>query len=223
MAAAYIMLVGPPGSGKGTQAARLTRELGIPHVSSGDMFRAMKTQDTPLAREIQAIMAQGGLVPDETTIRVVEARLREPDAAAGVLLDGFPRTVAQAEALDTLLTELGARLSAVLLLNISEDEAVNRISGRRVCPTCERVYHVMYNPPAAADVCDDDGGALIQRADDREGVVRDRYQLYLDKTAPLIDYYRQQGVLVEVDAMRDIDEITPDMVAVVRRSTAEQG
>jgi len=186
------------------------------------MFRAMKTQDTPLAREIQAIMAQGGLVPDETTIRVVEARLREPDAAGGVLLDGFPRTVAQAEALDALLTELGARLSAVLLLNISEDEAVNRISGRRVCPECERVYHVMYNPPSVEDVCDDDGGALIQRADDREQVVRERYQLYLDKTAPLIDYYRQQSVLVEVDAMRDIDEITPDMVESISRRLAEQ-
>ncbi|HLV43613.1 MAG TPA: adenylate kinase [Aggregatilineales bacterium] len=222
MSAAYVMLVGPPGSGKGTQAARLTRELGIPHVSSGDMFRAMKTQDTPLAREIQAIMAQGGLVPDETTIRVVEARLREPDAAGGVLLDGFPRTVAQAEALDALLTELGARLSAVLLLNISEDEAVNRISGRRVCPECERVYHVMYNPPSVEDVCDDDGGALIQRADDRAEVVRERYQLYLDKTAPLIDYYRQQSVLVEVDAMRDIDEITPDMVESISRRLAEQ-
>lgn len=222
MSAAYVMLVGPPGSGKGTQAARLTRELGIPHVSSGDMFRAMKTQDTPLAREIQAIMAQGGLVPDETTIRVVEARLREPDAAGGVLLDGFPRTVAQAEALDALLTELGARLSAVLLLNISEDEAVNRISGRRVCPECERVYHVMYNPPSVEDVCDDDGGALIQRADDRAEVVRERYQLYLDKTAPLIDYYRQQSVLVEVDAMRDIDEITPDMVETISRRLAEQ-
>lgn len=222
MSAAYVMLVGPPGSGKGTQAARLTRELGIPHVSSGDMFRAMKTQDTPLAREIQAIMAQGGLVPDETTIRVVEARLREPDAAGGVLLDGFPRTVAQAEALDALLTELGARLSAVLLLNISEDEAVNRISGRRVCPECERVYHVMYNPPSVEDVCDDDGGALIQRADDRTEVVRERYQLYLDKTAPLIDYYRQQSVLVEVDAMRDIDEITPDMVESISRRLAEQ-
>lgn|SRR5690606_20546473 len=222
MSAAYVMLVGPPGSGKGTQAARLTRELGIPHVSSGDMFRAMKTQDTPLAREIQAIMAQGGLVPDETTIRVVEARLREPDAAGGVLLDGFPRTVAQAEALDALLTELGARLSAVLLLNISEDEAVNRISGRRVCPECERVYHVMYNPPSVEDVCDDDGGALIQRADDREQVVRERYQLYLDKTAPLIDYYRQQSVLVEVDAMRDIDEITPDMVETISRRLAER-
>src|SRR5690606_14326108 len=133
MTAAYIMLMGPPGSGKGTQAKRLVEALGIPHVSSGDLFRAMKVMDTPLAREIQAIMARGELVPDETTIRVVEERLREEDARKGAILDGFPRTVPQAEALDNLLAELGGRLEPVLLFRITEDEAVRRKIGRASC------------------------------------------------------------------------------------------
>lgn len=217
MSAAYIMLMGPPGSGKGTQAKRLIEALGVPHVSSGDLFRAMKVMDTPLAREIQAIMARGELVPDETTIRVVEARLREADACEGVILDGFPRTVPQAEALDRLLSELGGELSPVLLFSITEDEAVNRISGRRTCPQCKRVYHVANHPPAVEDVCDADGSTLVQRADDRPEVVRERYQLYRSKTEPLVQYYQAKGILVEVDAMRDIDEITPDIVKAVRQ------
>ncbi|HOA23734.1 MAG TPA: adenylate kinase [Aggregatilineales bacterium] len=217
MTAAYIMLMGPPGSGKGTQAKRLVEALGIPHVSSGDLFRAMKVMDTPLAREIQAIMARGELVPDETTIRVVEERLREEDARKGAILDGFPRTVPQAEALDNLLAELGGRLEPVLLFRITEDEAVRRISGRRTCPQCERVYHVAFHPPQVEDVCDVDGSTLVQRADDRPEVVRERYQLYLNKTEPLVEYYRAKGILVEIDAMRDIDQITPDIVEAVRQ------
>lgn len=212
----FIILLGPPGSGKGTQAERLVGELGVPHISSGDLFRAMKEQDTPLAREIQAIMARGELVPDSATLRVVEARLQEDDARAGAILDGFPRTVPQAEALDGLLAELGGRLAAALLLNITEDEVVTRISGRRVCPACERVYHVVYNPPAAAEVCDGCSGALLQRSDDEPRVVCERYRQYLSKTAPLIEHYRDAGLLVEIDAMRQIEAITPDLVAAVR-------
>lgn len=215
---AYIVLLGPPGSGKGTQAKRLVQELGIPQVSSGDLFRAMKELDTPLAREIQALMAQGALIPDNTTIRIVEERLRETDAREGAILDGFPRTVPQAEALNRLLANLDGHLSAVLLMNISEDEAVIRISGRRSCPECGRVYHIVYNPPAGAETCDGCDCELVQRQDDRPEVVRERYQLYLSKTEPLVGYYREQGRLVEIDAMRDIDEITPDMLAAVRRS-----
>lgn len=217
----FVVLLGPPGSGKGTQAKRLSKLLGIPHISSGDLFRAMRDADTPLARQVQQIMAEGGLVPDDVTIRMVGDRLAAPDArSAGALLDGFPRTTAQAAAFDALLAEIGVGVSTVLLMNISEDEAVRRISGRRVCPVCERVYHVEFNPPAKEGVCDVDGAALIQREDDQPDVVRDRYRVYLEKTAPLVDYYREQGLLTEIDANRPIDEITPDMVSAIREASA---
>jgi len=213
----YVILLGPPGCGKGTQAKRLVDRTGIPQVSTGDLFRAMKTMDTPLAREIQAMMARGELIPDETTVRILADRLEESDCQEnGALLDGFPRTVPQAEALDDLLAESGQRVSKVLYLDITEEEAVRRISGRRSCPTCGRIYHVAFDPPKVAERCDDDGAALSQRADDQPGVVRERYQLYLEKTAPLADFYRERGILVEISAMRPVDEITPDMVAAIQ-------
>ncbi len=216
--ARFVVLLGPPGSGKGTQAEHLVEASGIPHVSSGDLFRAMKEADTPLAREIQAVMARGELVPDDVTIRVVEERLMQDDCQGkGALLDGFPRTVPQAEALDRLLAAMGTQIAAVLLLSISEDEAVRRISGRRVCPVCERVYHVEFNPPSVAGRCDDDGAELLQREDDNPEVVRERFQLYLKKTAPLVDYYRAKGVLTEIDGMQPIEAITPDMVKAIRQ------
>ncbi len=220
--ATFVVLLGPPGSGKGTQAKRLVKAIGVPQVSTGDLFRAMKAQNTPLAREIQDIMARGELVPDETTIKVLEQRLREEDCQErGALLDGFPRTVPQADALDRLLDEFGARVAAVLLLNISEDEAVRRISGRRSCPVCERIYHLEFDPPARPGVCDADGALLVQRDDDRPDVVRERYQLYLKKTAPLVDHYRRNGLLIEIDATRPIDEITPAMVAALERAASK--
>jgi adenylate kinase len=213
----YVILLGPPGCGKGTQAKRLVEQAGIPQVSTGDLFRAMKTMDTPLAREIQAIMARGELVPDETTVRVLAERLKEPDCQEnGALLDGFPRTIPQAEALADLLAKSGQRVSKVLYLDISEEEAVRRISGRRSCPTCGRIYHVDFDPPKVAERCDDDSAELTQRADDQPGVVRERYQLYLEKTAPLADFYRELGLLVEISAMRPVDEITPDMLAAIQ-------
>jgi adenylate kinase len=212
--ATYIILLGPPGCGKGTQAKRLVEITGIPQVSTGDLFRAMKTQETPLAREIQAIMARGELVPDEVTVKVLEGRLDQADTRQkGALLDGFPRTIPQAEALNDLLVSSGRRIARVLFLNISEDEAVRRISGRRSCPVCGRIYHVEFDPPRTPDTCDQDGAGLVQRADDEPEVVRERYQQYLSKTAPLVDYFRQSGLLTEIDAMRPVDEITPDMVA----------
>jgi adenylate kinase len=213
----YVILLGPPGCGKGTQAKRLVDQAGIPQVSTGDLFRAMKTMDTPLAREIQAMMARGELIPDETTVNMLADRLEEPDCREnGALLDGFPRTIPQAEALDDLLAESGQRVSKVLYLDISEEEAVRRISGRRSCPTCGRIYHVDFDPPKVAERCDDDGAELTQRADDQPGVVRERYQLYLEKTAPLADFYRERGLLVEISAMRSVDEITPDMLSAIQ-------
>lgn len=217
--ATYAVLLGPPGSGKGTQAKRLVDVVGIPQVSTGDLFRALKGQDTPLAREIQEIMARGELVPDETTLRMLSERLEQPDCQErGAILDGVPRTVPQAEALEKMLEAFGARVAVVLLMSISEDEAVRRISGRRSCPVCKRVYHVEFDPPQTPGICDDDGADLVLREDDRPEVVRERYRLYLQKTAPLVDYYRGKGLLVEVDANRPIDEITPDMVMAIERA-----
>ncbi|MBN1119895.1 MAG: adenylate kinase [Anaerolineae bacterium] len=210
-------MLGPPGCGKGTQAKRLVDLTGIPQVSTGDLFRAMKTMDTPLAREIQAMMARGELIPDATTVSMLADRLEESDCREnGALLDGFPRTIPQAEALDDLLAESGQRVSKVLYLDITEEEAVRRVSGRRSCPTCGRIYHVAFDPPKVAERCDDDGAVLSQRADDQPDVVSERYQLYLEKTAPLADFYRERGILVEISAMRPVDEITPEMVAAIQ-------
>ncbi|MBN1427891.1 MAG: adenylate kinase [Anaerolineae bacterium] len=218
--AAYIVLLGPPGSGKGTQAKLLTDKVGIPQVSTGDMFRAMKTQDTPLARKVQQIMAEGKLVPDDVTIEIVKERLAQSDCHEGALLDGFPRTVPQAEALDRLLEEsFQSKVTIVPLLNITVDEAVRRISGRRGCPQCGALYHVEFNPPRVAGQCDRDGVVLAQRDDDKPEVVRDRYQVYLDNTEPLIAYYRNRSVLAEVDAVQPIENITVELAQTIRQRT----
>jgi adenylate kinase len=217
--ATYCVLLGPPGSGKGTQAKRLAKYLDIPHVSSGDLFREMKEADTPLAHEIRQILASGDLVPDDLTVQVVAERLAKADTREkGAILDGFPRTVPQAEALDKLLAGLGESLDVVLLIDITEDEAVRRISGRRVCPTCGRVYHVEFDPPEVPGHCDADGTALVQREDDQPAVVRDRYQVYLEKTEPLVDTYRDRGLLATIDGMRPIEDVTPDMVNAVQEA-----
>jgi adenylate kinase len=216
--AIYIVLLGPPGSGKGTQAKLLTDEVGIPQVSTGDMFRAMKTLDTPLARKVQQIMAEGKLVSDDVTVEIVKDRLGQSDCSKGALLDGFPRTVPQAKALDELLSEtFHSQVTIVPLLNITVEEAVRRISGRRGCPQCGALYHVEFNPPQVAGKCDRDGAELVQREDDRPEVVQDRYQVYLDNTAPLIDYYRERGLLVELDALRPIEAITVELAQTIRK------
>lgn len=216
----YIVLLGPPGSGKGTQAKLLVDQIGIPQVSTGDMFRAMKTLDTPLARKVQQIMAEGKLVPDDVTIEIVKDRLAKSDCSMGALLDGFPRTVPQAEALDTLLAgSFHSQVTIVPLLSITVEEAVRRISGRRGCQQCGALYHVEFNPPRVAGKCDHDGSELAQRDDDRPEVVRDRYQVYLDNTAPLIDYYRDKGVLAEFDALRPIETITAELTGIIRKRT----
>ena len=216
--ATYVVLLGPPGAGKGSQAKRVVTETAIPHVSTGDLLRGMKNQDTPLARRVQAIMAEGGLVDDETTMAILKERLVQPDSCdRGAILDGVPRTLAQARTLDQMLAEdFSASIDAVFLLSISEDEAVRRISGRRVNPDTGRVYHVEFDPPKVEGMCDETGTPLIQREDDKPEVVRERYQLYLEKTAPLIDYYRAAGKLHEIDAARSIDEITPDLVGAIK-------
>jgi adenylate kinase len=213
----YIVLMGVQGAGKGTQAVRLQEALHIPHITSGGLFRAMKGQDTPLARQVQEIMARGDLVPDDITIQVVRARITQPDAQAGFILDGFPRTVPQAQALDGLMQELGQALTAVLFLKLTDEEAVRRLSGRRQCRQDEsHIYHIEFNPPQVEGKCDIDGADLFQRQDDTPDAIRARISQYYDKTAPLLDYYRARGILYEIDAARPIDAVTEGVLAAMQ-------
>lgn len=204
-----IVLVGPPGAGKGTQAAFLAKNLDIPHISTGDLFRANISQGTALGLEAKGYMDRGELVPDEVTIGMAKDRMEQADAANGFLLDGFPRNVAQAEALDVVLKADDMQLDAVLDLEVPEDEVVKRIAGRRICRNdSSHVFHVTYNAPKTAGVCDTCGGELYQRADDSEETVRTRLEVYHTQTEPIIDYYRAQNLVVTISALGKVDEVT---------------
>ncbi|MEU2428750.1 adenylate kinase [Streptomyces sp. NPDC007861] len=204
-----IVLVGPPGAGKGTQAAFLARNLSIPHISTGDLFRANISQGTELGRQAKAYMDAGNLVPDEVTVGMAKDRMEQADAANGFLLDGFPRNVAQAEALDEMLETEGMKLDAVLDLEVPEDEVVKRIAGRRVCRNeSAHVFHVTYSPPKHEGVCDACGGDLYQRDDDSEETVRRRLEVYHTQTEPIIDYYKAQGLVVTISALGKVNEVT---------------
>ncbi|MGW1073654.1 adenylate kinase [Streptomyces sp. NPDC002537] len=204
-----IVLVGPPGAGKGTQAAYLAKNLSIPHISTGDLFRANISQGTPLGQKAQEYMRAGQLVPDSVTISMAEDRMDQEDAAGGFLLDGFPRNVGQAEALDTYLKGKDLALDAVLDLEVPEDEVVKRIAGRRICRNdSSHVFHVVYNQPKAEGVCDACGGELYQRDDDREDTVRKRLEVYHTETEPIIDYYKAQGLVVTIPALGKVTEVT---------------
>jgi len=204
----YVILMGPPASGKGTQAERLQQILDLPHVASGDLFRYNLKNQTELGLKAKAYMDKGELVPDDITIAMVLDRLSRSDCARGALLDGFPRTLAQAEALDRALEEQGAAIDLVLNLQVPEEELISRITGRRVCRDCGATYHIKYNPPKVAGVCDKCGGELYQRDDDTEETARRRLTVYLEQTQPLIEYYNRKGVLVHIDGNRPIDEVT---------------
>ncbi|WP_426365559.1 adenylate kinase [Streptomyces sp. E-08] len=213
-----IVLVGPPGAGKGTQAAYLAKNLGIPHISTGDLFRANISQGTPLGVEAQSYMKAGQLVPDSVTIGMAEDRMRQADAEGGFLLDGFPRNVAQAEALDGFLTANGIKLDAVLDLEVPEDEVVKRIAGRRICrKDSAHVFHVTYNAPVTEGVCDVCGGELYQRDDDTEETVRKRLSVYHTETEPIIDYYRSQGLVETILALGKVDEVTAKAMAALKK------
>ncbi|MFD9485788.1 adenylate kinase [Streptomyces sp. NPDC059991] len=204
-----IVLVGPPGAGKGTQAAFLAKNLGIPHISTGDLFRANISQGTDLGKQAKSYMDAGNLVPDEVTIGMARDRMAQADAEGGFLLDGFPRNVVQAEALDEALKADGLRLDAVLDLEVPEDEVVKRIAGRRICRTdSAHVFHVTYNAPKTDGVCDTCGGELYQRGDDTEDTVRKRLEVYHNETEPIIDFYRAQGLVVTISALGKVDEVT---------------
>lgn len=208
----YLVLLGVPGAGKGTQAKLLQEALDLPQVSTGDIFRYNLKNETELGKLAKSYMDKGLLVPDEVTIRMVEDRLAQPDCAAGAIMDGFPRTLQQAAAFDKLTAPFGGvRLAP--LISLSDEEAVSRISGRRSCRTCGSIYHVVANPPRVPGVCDKDGGELMQRDDDREDVVRNRLFVYYKQTAPLIGYYFAKGLLVELDGARPIADVFADLQA----------
>ncbi|MBO0828588.1 MAG: adenylate kinase [Streptosporangiales bacterium] len=211
-----IVLVGPPGAGKGTQAQFITSNLAIANISTGDLFRANVSQGTPLGIEAKKYMDSGDLVPDEVTIKMVRERLAEDDARDGFLLDGFPRNVPQAEVLGAMLDELGTRLHAVLELVVDDDEVVRRLAGRRTCRTCGTVWHVDFDPPTRDGVCDRCGGELFQRDDDREETVRHRLEVYNDQTAPLIAYYADLGLLIGIDATGPVEDVTERAIAALR-------
>ncbi|MEU9856044.1 adenylate kinase [Streptomyces sp. NPDC047974] len=213
-----IVLVGPPGAGKGTQAAFLAKNLAIPHISTGDLFRANISQGTELGLKAKGYMDRGELVPDEVTIGMAQDRMQQADAANGFLLDGFPRNVAQAEALDVALKADGMQLDAVLDLEVPEDEVVKRIAGRRICRNdSSHVFHVVYNAPETAGVCDTCGGELYQRADDSEETVRTRLEVYHTQTEPIIDYYRAQNLVVTISALGKVDEVTARAMGALKK------
>ena len=193
-----VIFLGPPGAGKGTQAQALASEWGVPHVATGDMLREAVAAKTPLGLEAKRHMDSGGLVPDEVVIGLVGERLAQPDAKAGVVLDGFPRTVAQAEALDALFARKGLSLDRVVYFNVSRDELLRRLTGRRVCRACGRTYPLVSAPPKVADKCDACGGELYQRVDDSEATVATRLDVYQKQTSPLLEYYRGRNLLAEV-------------------------
>ncbi|GGY03477.1 adenylate kinase [Streptomyces djakartensis] len=204
-----IVLVGPPGAGKGTQAAFLAKNLSIPHISTGDLFRANISQQTELGKLAKSYMDAGNLVPDEVTIAMAKDRMEQPDAENGFLLDGFPRNVSQAEALDELLETESMQLDAVLDLEVPEDEVVKRIAGRRICRNdSSHVFHVTYKQPAKEGVCDVCGGELYQRDDDSEDTVRTRLEVYHTQTEPIIDYYKAQGLVVTISALGKVEDVT---------------
>ncbi|MFF5311204.1 adenylate kinase [Streptomyces massasporeus] len=213
-----IVLVGPPGAGKGTQAAFLARNLSIPHISTGDLFRANISRQTELGKLAKSYMDAGNLVPDEVTIAMAKDRMEQPDAENGFLLDGFPRNVSQAEALDELLEAENMQLDAVLDLEVPEDEVVKRIAGRRICRNdSSHVFHVTYKQPAKEGVCDVCGGELYQRDDDSEETVRTRLEVYHTQTEPIIDYYKAQGLVVTISALGKVEDVTARAMEALKR------
>ena len=218
--AVFLILIGPPGAGKGTQAERLEISLGIPHISSGNIFREHLTNKTELGREAEMHMAKGELVPDRITIGMIEERLSLPDISEGAILDGFPRTISQADSLDRFLEARGENVDAVIFLNTADKEVLRRLTGRRVCRAEGHIYHAESKPPQKAGICDEDGSDLFQRDDDREETVKERLRIYRTQTAPLIDHYRKRGVLFEIMGEQSMDSVTDMLMSVISMRTS---
>jgi adenylate kinase len=214
--ALFLVLLGGPGAGKGTQAERLSKALGIPQVSTGDLFRENLKGETDLGLLAKGYMERGELVPDEVTVGMVRERLSRSDAAGGAILDGFPRTIAQAEALDSLLTDMGVDLAVVPYIQVPEDVLLARLAGRWTCRACGAMYHQLFSPPEKPGVCDQCGGELYQRPDDTPETQKHRIEVYFDQTAPLINYYREKGLLAEVDGRPGIDEIQAELLDIIQ-------
>jgi adenylate kinase len=212
-----LVLVGPPGAGKGTQAQFIASHFAIPKISTGEIFRANVSEGTELGLEARKYMDAGDLVPDEVTIGMVKDRLGHDDARTGFLLDGFPRTVRQAEVLDDLLDPMSAPLDVVLELVVDDDEVVRRLSGRRTCHQCGHVWHLDFDPPGTEGICDRCGGELFQRDDDSEDTIRHRLEVYADQTSPLIGYYGDKGLLRGVDATGPVEDVTERAINALRR------
>ncbi len=212
----HILMMGPPGAGKGTQAANLVKELGIPHISTGDMFRAAVKEGTELGKQAKACMDAGKLVPDEVTIGIVRERLGKDDCKKGCILDGFPRTVEQADALTGIMKELGQSLDAVLNINVPAADLVERAVGRRICKKCGATYHVSFHPTKQDGICDECGGDLYQRADDTRETMENRLSVYEASTRPLIEYYQKAGIYKEVDGRQAIDKVTQDLLQALK-------
>jgi len=208
--------MGPPGAGKGTQAEHIVAEFRIPHISTGDAFRLAMREGTPLGKKAKEYVDQGLLVPDEITNGIVKERLQQDDCERGFLLDGFPRTIPQAEALENMLAELGRRIDHVINLKVDRNLLLARLTGRRICKSCGATYHVMFHPPKTEGVCDKCDGELYQRSDDTEEKVGTRLDEYVNKTAPLLDFYRSKGLLREVDGERSIEQVTADIFSLLR-------
>lgn len=212
----YYILLGAPGAGKGTQAAMLVESLKIPHVASGDLFRDHLGRGTGLGLLAKKYMDEGKLVPDDVTVRMVLDRLAQPDCARGAILDGFPRTIAQAQALESALGEKGSGIKAALYIRVSAEELLKRLGGRYTCRNCQSVYHISFDPPKQAGVCDKCGGPLYQRADDTVETAKKRLDVYFQQTAALIEHYRQQGLLKEVNGEQSIEAVQDTLLRAVK-------
>lgn len=213
-----IVLMGLPGAGKGTQADKIVEKYDIPHISTGDMFRAAINNSTELGLEAKSYMDKGALVPDEVTIGIVRERLSQPDCDQGFLLDGFPRTIEQAEELDNILSALGKSVEHVINIEVAKDELVKRLTGRRICKVCGSSYHLIFNPPKEEGKCDKDGGELYQRADDNPETVNNRLEVNIKQSQPLLDFYKAKNVLIDIDGQKDINVVFADVDALLKSS-----
>lgn len=210
-----IILMGLPGAGKGTQASEIVKKFPIPHISTGDMFRKAIKDETDLGKEAKSYMDRGELVPDEVTVGIVKERISEDDAKKGFLLDGFPRTIDQAESLTQIMSELDREIDAVINIEVPEEELMNRLTGRRICEKCGTTYHLVFNPPKVDGICDIDGGKLYQREDDNPETVSNRLSVNVKQSKPILEYYNNKGVLKNIDGSKDIDEVTNDVIDIL--------